>query len=250
MKKVKFYYFTGSGNTKRVMEAVAGVFEKKGYACDQEAMEDVMGIYFDGADYVGLFFPVAMQSTYANVWDFIESMPRAHGKKIFMVDTMQAFSGGIVGPVKKILEDKGYNCIGAKEVKMASSMSTSPIDALKFTQKNDLAVEEAKAFAEDLLKGKTKWNRVPVLSDGMRNISKIKPIWRMISKMKTIDHDVCVHCGICEKRCPVGALSTVDGKVTIDHNKCVSCMRCLHVCPQDAFSLRGEKICRCPQNRP
>jgi hypothetical protein len=63
-------------------------------------------------------FPVAAQGTYPFVWDFIKSLPQANSTPIFMVDTLAMYSGGIVGPVKKLLkirdtfqsEQKKYAC--------------------------------------------------------------------------------------------------------------------------------------------
>jgi len=53
---------------------------------------------------------------------------------------MEAYSGGIVGPVKKVLQSKGYSCIGAKELKMTSSMSIKPTNSPKLLQRHKKAI--------------------------------------------------------------------------------------------------------------
>ncbi|MDD4565444.1 MAG: 4Fe-4S dicluster domain-containing protein [Eubacteriales bacterium] len=48
-----------------------------------------------------------------------------------------------------------------------------------------------------------------------------------------IDVDVCIFCGICQKKCPTNAL-TVDKAErtwTIERMKCIQCSCCVDVCP-------------------
>ena len=243
MNKTIVYYFTGSGNTLKVAQRVKETFLSHGMSCELIAMEDAEELVFDDVTYIGLLFPVAVQSTFPNVWAFIEGLPKTSGQKIFMMDTMVYYSGGIVGPVKKVLKRKGYQCVGAKELKMSSSMDTKGHDE-KAVIKNKLALQEAETFVMDLLSHKTTWHRVPVLSDALRGVARIKGIWKSMSRKKIIDNQLCVDCQVCVKRCPVNALASIDGAIKIDHDRCVSCMRCVHVCPKDAFLLSGKKVQR------
>lgn len=44
----------------------------------------------------------------------------------------------------------------------------------------------------------------------------------------------CVHCGVCVKSCPAGALTMDCGRVQYDPVKCVHCDTCIRVCPFDS----------------
>ena len=56
---------------------------------------------------MGLVIPVADQGTFPLVWDFINHMPETDNHTgVFLVDTMGYYSGGIIGPVGKILKKK------------------------------------------------------------------------------------------------------------------------------------------------
>jgi Pyruvate/2-oxoacid:ferredoxin oxidoreductase delta subunit len=63
-----------------------------------------------------------------------------------------------------------------------------------------------------------------------------------------IDHEKCLACGICEKKCPVEAIKK-DGKVIIDRDRCIGCGVCSRFCPKNCISMeRKKKINYTPGN--
>lgn len=242
MKEVLLYYFSGSGNTKLIAEKVKEKLMGKSFSVRLENMSEVKRVEIENCEYVGLLFPVAIQSTYPNVWQFINNLPHSDGQKIFMIDTLLSFSGGVVGPVKKVLVSKGYNCVGALELKMNSSMQTKAIEETKRFVKNDKAIKKAEDFIEDLLKGNVFWHRVPIVSDCMRSMSKSNKIWEQTSQHKRINHNTCIGCKLCIHKCPVDAMSMKNDKVIFDDKLCVSCMSCVNICPTNAFKIKGKDV--------
>ncbi|WP_243158063.1 4Fe-4S dicluster domain-containing protein [Aminipila terrae] len=57
-----------------------------------------------------------------------------------------------------------------------------------------------------------------------------------------IDIESCVFCGICEKRCPTGAIKTVrnDKSWSIERMNCIQCGYCVDVCPKKCLQMKNE----------
>lgn len=236
------YYFSGTGNTLLIAKKMKEAFEKQKYFVILRKITIYESVKLESDCHLGIVIPVAIQSTFPIVWDFVERLPEGNMRQVFFADTMETFSGGIVGPMKKSLKAKGYRCIGACEFKMASSMQMSEKKAEIGKKKNEIALLKAEEYVQSLINGSAKWKRIPGLSDAMRSISKGRTIWTKTSERISIDHDLCIKCGMCEKYCPVNAIHLVDQHMKIQHRQCIACMRCVNFCPKSAFTLRGKRV--------
>lgn len=52
-----------------------------------------------------------------------------------------------------------------------------------------------------------------------------------------VDQDLCIGCKICEKVCPVYAISVTDRKAHSDTDKCMACANCADRCPRYAIKM-------------
>ena len=238
---VDLYCFSGTGNTLIASRKMVETFEARGVESKLIALEkaDPAKVRFDRT--IGLSFPVACQSTYPFVWRFVEAMPEGGGAKVFMMDTLQAFSGGVVGPLGRMLRRKGYATIGAAEIPMPSNFLPGKIDEEKNEAKRRRGLEKSEAFAEALLDGQPSWGRVPVFSDVMYALSRWSLTWKMMAKMGrrfTADPEKCVKCGLCARLCPVGNIAMDD--LPTFGGRCCQCMRCIGVCPEEAIHVPGK----------
>ena len=235
-ENLDFYYFSGTGNTLLVVRKMREVFEQHGVDVRLHRIETSSPPQqADPQHALGLGFPVAEQGTYPFVWDFIKKLPPSDDTPIFMVDTMMAFSGGVVGPVRKIVKSKGYTPIGALEINMPNNLFPKSIDSQKNAAKQQKGLEKAEGYAVALLEGRSSWGRVPLLSDFMGTFSQSEWAWNFLRKgyKLDIDRELCSKCGLCAKLCP--ADNIVIKEYPEYQEQCCICMRCVAFCPTKAI---------------
>ena len=60
----------------------------------------------------------------------------------------------------------------------------------------------------------------------------------------SINNDIqnCIFCGICERRCPTGALKVekADKKWSIERMQCIQCGYCVEVCPKKCLNMNNQ----------
>ncbi|GAB6280964.1 MAG: EFR1 family ferrodoxin [Thermovirga sp.] len=241
---VIIYVFSGSGNTWTIAREVADVLLDWGISTELRPLEKNNPADSVKAGTLGLAFPVAIFTAYPFVWKFIEGLPDGEGRSIFMVDTLAGFSGGIVGPLKRVLSRKGYRPIGAKEVRMPSNYSRKRPEGEKDVRIRARGLKKAASFARDLIGGKSSWRSFPILSDIIKGIgyNADSSAWRFVRRKFPLaaDADKCSRCGLCEKLCPVGNISIHD--LPVFGENCCFCQRCISFCPDNAISVTGESL--------
>jgi len=237
----RFLYFSGTGNTLLVAKKMVEIFEKEDIITNLYRIEDSDPLKIDLNHIIGLAFPVSEFSTYDFVWKFIKSFPESKGTKIFMVDTLGGVSGGIVGPLRKILQNKGYEPIGAKEIIMPLNIfyiEDNEINEKKI--KKGLVVAEE--YALSLINGESYWGRIPFLSDSVyyTSISALKlTSFNIYQKLLHLDvnKDKCNKCEQCIELCPINNINNGDDGYPVYLRNCVYCQRCTSFCPRGAISV-------------
>lgn len=240
IKNIDFYYFSGTGNTFLVVKQMCDVFTEKGINVNLYKIEKSNPRNINLDHIIGLAFPVACFTTYPLVWDFIKLFPKANGTKVFMVDTLAGISFAVVGPLKRVLKNKGYLTIGAKEIKMPCNFLMVESDN-KNNKRIRKGLEKAKEYAIEIIEGRSEWSRVPILSDINYLFFANKFTWKTNQKLFKIEaqNAKCTRCGLCVKLCPVNNIDIIE--YPIHKDKCQTCMRCISFCPSTAIYLNKKE---------
>ena len=100
-------YFSRTGNTKRLAEAIAGELKAPIFAMSETQSSALLDF-----DLLAVGTPVEGSSPAKEASAFIASMPKTEGKKAVVFCTNRIFgSGRTMNKVEKMLEAKGYETI-------------------------------------------------------------------------------------------------------------------------------------------
>ena len=242
MNPIDLYYFSGTGNTLLAAREMQKVFSEKGLSCVLHRIEVSNPQKIDLSHTIGLAFPIAAFTTYPLVWDFVNRMPEAKGTKAFALSTMGGLSLCAMGPLKRILKQKGYQPIGARQVAMPSNLWYKKYDPAKVQKTINNGQRTARNFALDLVVGKARWIKVPLIPDILFPLFKSKKVWQSTPGYVKVNQDKCTKCALCVDMCPVGAIQLNENLVI--SNACQWCMRCISYCPEKALYYGNDQYHR------
>jgi len=249
----KIYYFTGTGNAKKAAEWIKGSFTISGQEAELYNIASRLSIEdmnVGESTLLGFCYPTHGFNAPPIVLRFLWQLPKTNNKtKVFLLNTRagmkmnKIFTPGINGLAlilpAMILRIKGYRVLGYRPLDMPSNwISVHP----GLQQKVVKSIVKrcrymTRRFAEKLVAG-VQVNR------GLYDLPidiLISPIaigyylyGRFMLSKTFIATDACNECRICEKECPVDAISMKNGMPYWSYN-CESCMHCMNACPQRAI---------------
>ena len=232
IKNVHLVYFSPTGTTKTVIRAAAKYFSTEIWEHDitDYAIRNVQ-LKFEADDFIILGFPV-----------YGGRVPQTFRERLNGIKGQQTLAALVATygnreyedslfEMKEIVKDNGFLPVGAAAVVAEHSVIRSI--AAGRPDVNDIA------FIEDFC-SELKMKIASITSK--EEIHKLdvpgkKPYRRYIKlPMAPVVTDSCTACGLCEKKCPVDAISKQNPRKT-DKEKCIGCMRCVRLCPYKARQL-------------
>lgn len=241
-KKAELLYFTGTGNSKRVLSVAGEILSKNGYDISLRSITKTKNPSPDNA-LLGFCFPVYSLALPRIAYRFLKSLPETKNPvKAFLFVTGGADndSGWSLIEGKKILEKKGYTVVLTELIPMPNNWL--PFDDVPSAEEAkkvlDAGEKRTGGFVEKMLKGDVHHKPLDVKKFGylpslflhfiFRNLG-VKRIWRFFRTNAN-----CNGCGSCEKACPTRSITLTDKKPKWSKT-CEQCMRCIHICPKKAI---------------
>jgi len=240
-----FRVFSGTGNTLLAARKMAEVMESAGAAVEFHRMpEEPWSEPPPGASAV-FAFPVYEQTVPWFVREYIAGIPKLERPaKAYILTTLAGFSGFVKSPLGRLLEKRGFEFAGIREVVMPSNfiLHTSDDKTPAITRRG---LRDAADFAEKILEEKTTPPRISALNNLASAPARLcaAVFNKTFSKLRARP-EKCVGCGLCAKLCPTKNIEMRDGKPVWD-GKCGLCLRCVSFCPKDAVKARfADKLFR------
>lgn len=239
MIRAIIFYFSGTGNTERVVGMLKDSLHREGVHVDCSRIDRCLrdGVMPDisGYDAVGIGYPVFAFNVPEPVEHFVRRLPGAEGKPVFVVKTAGepfVFNQTSSHCIGRMLSRRGYEITYEANFLMPYNILFRYPDAV-VKQLCRLAERLAEKMASDLASGvraKPRYNPLLVLISAVMRIQQ--PGARLNGKLQRAAK-ACVRCGKCVRECPMGNIRMTDKGVKFGW-QCTMCMRCVMYCPMGA----------------
>ncbi len=241
MSKTCLFYFSGTGNSRVIAQALAGRLQARCMSMAKSA--EVESSWLTATDAVGFVFPVHMFGVPRFVERFIQDRANLAGRYVFAVATYAGLAGGTMNRLEKLVTRLGGQLSGGFVIPMPNSYiplggpPPTEVQAQLFLASHE-KVEQIATYVQARQQGTVARGRglVTVLTGLAHNLAS--------TQVSTMDksfrvNETCNSCGLCQQLCPVGNIVLQNDHPEWRHH-CEQCFACLQWCPQQAIQF-GKK---------
>ncbi len=248
-KRVRLFYFSGTGNTWWVTRRLVEVLKEnghlaEGYSIENLRTQDAKDLIRD-SDVVGFGYPVYGSDLPGTMKEFMASLPPI-SKDTFLYCTQWLWSGDGARVGTEFLH-RSYKAKWAEHFFMPNNASVSILRLPYTNDRNKIesilqrAEWRIRSIAGRINAGKPflrGFNRVAVFSGFIQR----GPYRRMYAHLRddiSVDSKRCTLCGQCVRLCPAENLYQSEDLVRT-RGKCILCLRCHNYCPEMAIAYMGK----------
>ena len=248
MMNVDLKYFSGTGNSYKVLDTCKDVFIQNGCTTTLSSITEKSDI-IEGADLIGFCFPVYAFGIPRICRKYLAGLPKFdHPTKAFVLITAgdPEESGFSIMESTAILKNKGLNVTYSRVVHMPSNwtVSMNPPPRKEAQRIIDSGIIKAKAIANEILGG-VPYHHAFNYPPGYSRFGFYKDYylfkWLGVSNLwrSFRTDETCDACGLCEQLCPTRSIQ-IENSTPKWTNTCEQCMRCVNYCPKQAIFQKEE----------
>jgi len=243
--KVSIICFSQTGGTEKIARMIQKGIIKGGDECELVGMKDADAKKVSEVDLIGIGCPTFFYREPGNVTKFIDELDENPGKHCFLFCTHGSQIGNTFYFMSEGLKKRGYLVIGSYDSYSDSSIQFYPEVMHTAHHPDDIELEEAKKFGEEICGVSTSVQQGK--SELLPRFELIEDTWwaqqtkmltpellREISPAFQINTDKCVQCLTCQDNCPGNVINVQAEPPEIQNEGCVFCWYCEKACPEGA----------------
>jgi len=252
--RVCIVYFSQTGNTRKLAEAIGEQMASDVGPCDLIRLEEADPGTLSDYDLIGFGAPAFYFREPINVHHFFREMPdqrkEDRPKPFFFFVTHGGTPGDVYSQIDRLAHSRSLETIGIFQCLGVDTYppfaDRKPLTAYGHPDQNDLLL--AREFTKDIIhkagvylnhgepkKPKIPGNWITQIVAGFFSEQKIRLLMRRhLLPAKNILAERCARCGLCAEQCPAGIIALKPHPV-IDESNCIACYNCQRVCPAGAI---------------
>ena len=235
------FYFTGSGNSEYVANALSVALGDRCVFIPDVLEVDVTYELADG-ERLGFVFPVYAWGVPEFVAKFVASLRVKGAEYVYFVCTCGDDTGKTKEQMLDIARSRNWNVALGYAVQMPNTYVCLPGFDVDAPEVEKQKLSNAKVRMDEVILHLKNYDRgcFDTLPGAMAwfKSAVARPFFNkyLITAKPFHSQDNCIHCGRCEKECPMGniKLSAVSSRPEWGE-RCVGCLRCYHLCPTNSI---------------
>ena len=253
-------YYSQTGNTKKIAQAIYAGMSQTGEQCDIARLRDVDPRDLAGYNLIGLGSPVIHSRELPNVTNFINSMKSVDGKYAFAFSTHGAIPGYYLARVVPAMIQRGLIVIGWRDWFCSAYHPIIPKPYFTDGHPDAIDLKEAEDFGREMVErsrrislGETEL--IPTLPKGREyderyclipdSFSVAGDQWKRFARRRNfkVNLERCNYprCTYCIDNCPTGAIDFSVSPPLFDKD-CDSCFLCEQTCPRGAIEFDYDEM--------
>lgn len=244
---VTMIYFSQTGNTRRVAEAMAVGFREAGHTVQTTPLKEATSEDATKGNLLGIGSPCFSSQAPSPVKEFLRALPPLDGQRAFVFATSGGAPGRVLYDMTRLLRSKAADVVGGFLARGEEYYSAPCIIGRFPGRPNAEDLDRARHFAEDMAEHVSAGGSGPLPEsrpDALKRrwgfydfvgLITSDPLMRFALPKPRLDPALCDKCQWCAYECPMGNITLQPYPVL--GSECLRCHRCLTGCPQKAFSV-------------